>query len=104
MLNVPKKDKNAPLPRKKENKKFAKKEKKNNNKIWNFTILYITLVETFLGVYLNFGVLCTFRQDVVWKFSFPYGPMVTKTKKKKMVKIQNLEVRQYLYNFGIDPP
>ncbi len=74
-------------------------------KIWNFTILYTILVETLprsMHEFLEVNVLYTFRQDAIWSFFLPYGPMLTKTK-KKWQKIQNLKFHQSLYNFSRDP-
>ncbi len=66
------------------------------SKIWNFTNLYTTLVEILprsMHEFLGVNLLCTFRgDDVVWRFFFlPYGPMLTKTK-KKIVKNQKCKI------------
>ena len=53
-----------------------KKNDCQKSKIWNFTILYTTLVDTLPGSmheFLGANLLCTFRKDVVWSFFFlPY--------------------------------
>ena len=47
------------------------KKKWQKSKIWNFTILWATLVETLprsMHDFLGVNVMCTFRGDVVWNF------------------------------------
>ncbi len=57
-----------PPPRKEKNKKTCQK-----SKIWNFTLLYTTLVDSLLRSMPEFwgaNLLCTFRQDVAWSWYF----------------------------------
>ena len=74
--------------------KKKEQQQKNCQKSKIFTILYITLIETLPRSMLEFwgaNLLCGFRQDVVWSFFLPYGPMLKKTK-QKMAKNQNLKL------------
>ena len=74
-------------------------KKCQKSKIRNFTILYTTLVETFLRGMTEFWaahLLCTFRQDVVWSFFYPIWSHVNENEKKIKTKIQHLKFRQFL--------
>ncbi len=65
------------------------------NPKFHFTILWTTLVETLprsMHDFLAVNLKCTFRGDVVWNFFLPYGPMLTKTKKKKIIKIKKNKI------------
>ncbi len=61
------------------------KKLKFHDPLYNFDRANPRSIHEFLGAKL----LCTFRQNVVWSFFSPYGPMLTKTK-KKLSKVQIL--------------
>ena len=80
------------------------KKKWQKSKIWKFTVLWTTVVETILEVCMIFWewMWCVLSERMSFDF-FPEWSYVNE-KEKKMAIIQNLEFRQSLYNFGRDPP
>ena len=66
-------------------------------KSWNFTNLYITLVETLprhrsMHEVLGVSLLCTFRGDFVLKFFLTHGSLLTKTKTNCNKRPMSLDV------------
>ena len=48
-------------------------------------------------------IWCILSEEMSFETLPPYGPMLTKTK-KKLAKIQNLKFHNSLNNIGRDPP
>ncbi len=73
-------------------------------KISNFTLLLTTLVEALTRSIHDFGSksYVLYQRRCRLKLLLSYGPMLAKTKKKRLSKIQNFKFHNSLNNFGRD--